>query len=983
MLLISAGLALGASGAHAQTLTWNNAAGGSAATAANWNPSQIPTAANDLLFGLTGSYGVTWNAAVASSRSHTYRRGTVTNTFSAAHSTSTGITIGDVSGDNATVSLVTGAWTSVASVDIGNASGSTGRLNVTDDDADFLITGATSDLGVGVNGAGTLSITGGGLVQVADSLIAGNNATSVSSVTVDGTTPLLPLVRSTLRILGETTSSRIGQGGDATMSVTDGALAQFAGDVIVANGSASTSSVGVSGTGGILQAHATLDVAGDLLLGANQSAAAAGTGSCAVADEGIVQVGGTLQVGGDPQGGTGALTINAGGTVDTVNLLIGANGTLSHNTGTLRINGGTFTGHADPLVVTGTGEPTLQLSSKLVKTITPAGAVALIVGNDAGAGAFAGRLLIDSGADLEISGNSKDITIADDAGTTGEITVTGPGSRLFATQPGDDIRVGFSGDGTLNILDGGGVLARNLLVPALPAGAGRVNINNAALFTTNISIGNDSGGAGRVEIGPGGNLTAVDTGIGILVRATGRLVIVNGGEAETNGTILLDGGSLEPHGDVHADFLDVDAGTVIAGSSSGDPRVLARTRVRAGGLIDVSFDNLVIGDPDSDDGFLADDESLVQVLNARTLTLLDRNLARVDTVVLDNGHIFAPNGLEIFTPDSNGRLDGSGSITAPQVFFTSGGSVITATGPGIVINGQLNNDSGFCDGTRFTFNANPDGAPHAGWTGAGAINARVVFNNATEVFATANMNLGLPVADGVTFNEGSALHANSRIVTLIDSNGLALPSVTDMDAGRVECAFPLTVPAGRRLSGRGLVQSPGVTINGILSPGELLNRPVPETGQLEFSGALIMNPGAQFDVELGGFLVPVQFDRVVVAGAATLAGTINLSLLNSFNPPHGSRFRIMEYASVSGQFTAQHLPPGWLIIVGPQVLEAVRGCPADFNHDSSVNSQDFFDFLTAFFAVVHEADSPADFNLDGQVNSQDFFDFLTAFFGGC
>lgn len=52
-------------------------------------------------------------------------------------------------------------------------------------------------------------------------------------------------------------------------------------------------------------------------------------------------------------------------------------------------------------------------------------------------------------------------------------------------------------------------------------------------------------------------------------------------------------------------------------------------------------------------------------------------------------------------------------------------------------------------------------------------------------------------------------------------------------------------------------------------------------------------------------------------------------------------------------------------------------CPADFNCDNAANSQDFFDFLAAFFQ------SAADFNQDGATNSQDYFDFLNAFFAGC
>ncbi len=313
--------------AAAVNLSWNNPAGGSAATAANWSPAQVPGGTDDLTFNLNSVYAVTYNATVPASDTHTYRLGTVTLSLASPHTVAGGITIGDLSGDTATLTLTTGVWTSNASVVIGDASGSTGTLNVNDDDAE-LVVGNGGDLTVGLNGAGTLNITGTGTVEVADQFIAGSNANSAPTVNVSGFS-IAPFGTSFLDVLG-TGESRVGQGGDATMTISNGAFASFAGDLIIANGAASTSSITVH-TAGLLPARLLVD--GDLLIGRNSSATAAGNGTLNVDTGGLTDVAGQTLLG-DPNGGVGTIDLG-GGTFagDLVTVLAGSvisgNGTIN------------------------------------------------------------------------------------------------------------------------------------------------------------------------------------------------------------------------------------------------------------------------------------------------------------------------------------------------------------------------------------------------------------------------------------------------------------------------------------------------------------------------------------------------------------------------------------------------------------------------------------------------------------------------------
>lgn len=981
---------VGSSTATAAALSWANAAGGTASTAANWSPAQAPAAADDLTFNLLATYPITFNSSSTTSRTQAYRRGTVTLTMSSPHTTTNGVAIADLAGDLSVVTLTTGSWSSGPNgfVNIGDAAGTTGTLNVNDDDASFSVIG-TSDLFVGNNGSGTLNITNAGSVNCGDLMHVGQGSAASATVLVSGAPAVAPFGRSTLSLNG-TGESRWGNGGDATISVASGALAQFAGGLSIANLSTSLTNVTVGGSGGLGGIlDATLDVAGDLSIARNTLAGVLpGTGTLTVNSNGRVTAGLTLNIGNDPDGGgSGTLTMNSGSFVTAQSVDQGPQGTINHVGGTLQINGGSYAGHADPLVVSGTGNPTLRFSGGSVKNLIPAGAVGLIVGDDLGTGTFTGNLTIDSGADVIVNGVSKDINIGDDVGTTGTITVDGAGSRLIANQSGDDIRVGFNGTGTLNIRNGGQVLARNVLIPAIGSATGSLFLDrtNSSLTTVNLSVGQSSGtGSGTIVDDVTTTITATDPGTSVVVRNTGFVAVT--GHLDAAGTVLVAGGELNVHGTVTAGTLvDVDnAGRLRAGAATAAALIDAPVRIRSGGSLEVNANDLTVGDATSASGFEAQDGSVINV-GARVLTIHSQNRARVDVTTINGGEIVAPNGFEIVTPGTNGTLDGTGTITTSELFMESGGSVITATGAnGITINGKFRNNSGLIDGTKYTFNNNP-AINDSGWTGAGTIAAQVVFNSGTKVNALANMTMGDGSNFGVTFNAGSELHADTHTVTLLDANGVGLPSVTDLSGGHVVCAQPLTVNNGRRLSGRGgSVDTPTLTINGRLSPGELTGVPVPETGELTVNGNLVLQANAITDIEIGGLLRPIEYDRVQVNGTAVLDGVLNISFINGFVPPYGSTYSIMSYTSKTGQFSAINVlgDPFCGIdvaVVDTDIIVKI-GLLGDTDNDRDVDLTDLSRLLTDFGCRGGvEFPCPIDFNFDGDTDLTDLAILLSNF----
>ncbi len=101
---------------------------------------------------------------------------------------------------------------------------------------------------------------------------------------------------------------------------------------------------------------------------------------------------------------------------------------------------------------------------------------------------------------------------------------------------------------------------------------------------------------------------------------------------------------------------------------------------------------------------------------------------------------------------------------------------------------------------------------------------------------------------------------------------------------------------------------------------------------------------------------------------------------NNINVPggNGSALLLLNVSSADdGTYRCDVTNPCGTVASEDATLVVGVPCPCDWNSDGTLSSQDFFDFIAAFFSDA------GDFNEDGSTTSQDFFDFLACFFSGC
>ena len=304
------------------------------------------------------------------------------------------------------------------------------------------------------------------------------------------------------------------------------------------------------------------------------------------------------------------------------------------------------------------------------------------------------------------------------------------------------------------------------------------------------------------------------------------------------------------------------AGTVV--TSNGGSFIFAGTGDRVIDGLNFTFDNLTL--PNG------------------SLTVQSGTLTLTGNAVLPAGVALNLNG---------GTLTNSGTLDIGGTFDLSGGA-FAGTGSLNMTGGALNLALGN------TVAWTNDGA----LTNTGTLNlAGSTIKNAITNNGTINVGAGLTFDKAFVNNNTLVLGSGSGTTTFtggLVQNGSASTS-TQLNGGTLAGDFTLN---GGKLSGSGTVGGSVTIANGTLAPGF-------SPGAITVQGNLNLDAASVLTVELGGTVQGSGYDFINVQGAATLAGTLNVTSFNGFVAPADSSYTFMNFASSTGRFATVNLPSGW------------------------------------------------------------------------
>ena len=344
-------------------------------------------------------------------------------------------------------------------------------------------------------------------------------------------------------------------------------------------------------------------------------------------------------------------------------------------------------------------------------------------------------------------------------------------------------------------------------------------------------------------------------------------------------------------------------------------------------------------------------------LRTDSTLILDSSSVTVDglqTMWEESNYIDVRNHSEVIV--TSGTLNGSVYVSDPTSALTVRGS--NARQDGLI---------GMIKGTvEIAENAESDGGAYAKvYSGGGSLSVTtggyltvdrlealgpVHVTGSTsilEVDGTLSIGgAGIDPAPTVTVNSGQLYAGEIELINggeLVYQNG----AVTVGDFDGLPSDNWVTLYRNGMLSGTGTVRGNVLAVGGTVSPGA-------SPGTLQISGDLVFSGDATLLMETEGFAEGAQSDRLVVAGDATLGGSLLLTFANGFAPRKGDVLDLIQVdGELSGDFASiqfGNLLPGFEY-------------STDFSNDTYS--------LTALNDAFSTVSRPGDYDQNGVIDASD------------